>query len=74
MKSLDLFDEKILNVIQHEGRIPVVVLASRINLSKSPCWQRLRRLERDGIIKEYRAILESKKVGQSYLVFCLGEA
>jgi len=69
MKVIDLFDEKILNVIQQEGRIPVVDLASRISLSKSPCLQRLRRLERDGIIKEYRAILDSKKVGQSYLVF-----
>lgn len=68
-KPLDLIDRRILECVQSDGRISIVDLAQKVNLSKSPCLQRLRRLERDGYILGYRAVLAPNKVSQGYLVF-----
>jgi Lrp/AsnC family transcriptional regulator, leucine-responsive regulatory protein len=65
----DSTDRRILREIQSDGRMPVVELAERVNLSKSPCLKRLRRLEKDGYINGYRAELDPKKLGYGYLVF-----
>jgi Lrp/AsnC family transcriptional regulator of ectoine degradation len=43
--KLDARDIKILSILQREGRIPKAALAERVNLSATPCWERLRRLE-----------------------------
>ncbi len=67
--QLDVIDLRILSVIQSDGRMPVVDLAERVNLSKSPCLKRLRRLEKDGFIQGYCARLDPKKLGQGHLVF-----
>lgn len=66
---LDNTDRRILREIQRNGRIAVVDLAERVNLTKSPCLKRLRRLENDGYIKNYQAVLDPKKIEQGYLVF-----
>ncbi|MDG1076984.1 MAG: winged helix-turn-helix transcriptional regulator, partial [Planktotalea sp.] len=55
--DLDSFDHKILKIIASEGRISVTELATRIGLSKSPTQTRLKRLEENGVIKGYRAML-----------------
>ena len=52
---LDARDIKILSILQREGRIPKAALAERVNLSATPCWERLRRLEDSGIIQSYGA-------------------
>ncbi len=66
---LDQKDRDILKVLQKDGRISIVDLAECVNLTKSPCLQRLRRLERKGYIKGYRAELDPQKIQQSYLVY-----
>lgn len=53
--KLDRLDLRILSVLQREGRITKVALAERVNLSPTPCWERLRRLENEGYIAGYRA-------------------
>ena len=53
--KLDDRDIKILSILQREGRIPKAALAERVNLSATPCWERLRRLEDAGIIESYEA-------------------
>ncbi len=68
-KTLDQIDKNILHVIQREGRIPIVELADKVNLTKSPCLNRLRRLEKDGYIRGYRADIDPHKIGQSHLVY-----
>lgn len=68
-KNLDLVDRRILHEIQRDGRIAFVELAEKINLSKSPCLKRLRRLEAVGFIKGYRAELDADKISQGYLVY-----
>ncbi len=55
MIKLDALDLKILKVLQREGRITKVKLAEAVNLSPSPCWTRLQRLEQAGVITGYHA-------------------
>jgi len=68
-KRLDLLDLKILSEIQDDGRVQVVDLAERVNLTKSPCLKRLRRLEKDGFIRGYRADIDPHKVDLGHLVY-----
>lgn len=58
--KLDERDLKILAILQREGRITKAALAERVNLSPSPCWERLKRLEKAGIIEGYGARLSPK--------------
>ena len=67
--SLDRVDKKILNELQRDGRITNVELARRVGLTPSPCLERVRRLERLGVITGYCARLDPEKVGSSLLVF-----
>ncbi|MFI8481920.1 Lrp/AsnC family transcriptional regulator [Pseudomonas sp. NPDC078700] len=54
---LDSYDLKILQILQHNGRITKSSLAEAINLSISPCWERVKRLEEAGVIRGYGAQL-----------------
>ncbi|WP_439141144.1 Lrp/AsnC family transcriptional regulator [Planktotalea sp.] len=67
--DLDSFDRKILGVVAAEGRISVTDLAGRIGLSKSPTQTRLKRLEEQGIIKGYRAMLDPIQLGREHVAF-----
>ncbi|GAA0191975.1 hypothetical protein GCM10010203_49470 [Actinomadura yumaensis] len=57
MRPLDRIDRMILDILQREGRIAISELASRVNLSTTPCSERVKRLERDGIIMGYSQII-----------------
>jgi Lrp/AsnC family leucine-responsive transcriptional regulator len=65
--ELDRFDRRILEVLQHEGRISNQDLAARVGLSPSPCLRRLRALEESGLITGYRAVLDARKLGLSLI-------
>jgi Lrp/AsnC family transcriptional regulator, regulator of ectoine-degradation genes len=67
--KLDDRDIKILSILQREGRIPKAALAERVNLSATPCWERLRRLEDAGIIESYQAQISLKAFGPVIIVF-----
>ncbi|MFC4290999.1 Lrp/AsnC ligand binding domain-containing protein [Sphingorhabdus arenilitoris] len=69
VNEIDATDRRILRTIQKDGRISIVRLAAEVNLSKTPCLKRLRRLEKLGYIKGYRAELDSRKLAQGYLVY-----
>ncbi|HEY8593953.1 MAG TPA: Lrp/AsnC family transcriptional regulator [Devosiaceae bacterium] len=66
---LDDRDLKILSILQREGRIPKAALAERVNLSATPCWERLKRLEEAGIIEGYGARISLKAFAPLTLVF-----
>lgn len=66
---MDEIDRKILTELQRDGRISNVELAERVNLSPSPCLRRLKRLEADGLVEGYRAVLDRRKVGLGLTVF-----
>ncbi|MGO4571406.1 Lrp/AsnC family transcriptional regulator [Microvirga sp. 2TAF3] len=67
--NLDAIDLKILTALQEDGRLTNNELADRIGLSPSPCLRRVRRLERDGFIRTYRAVLDRESVGLGLTVF-----
>ena len=64
MKNVDLdrFDRKILRVLQQEGRITKVGLADKIGLSPTPCWERMKRLEKEGFILGYHAQIDVDRI------------
>lgn len=66
---LDDRDIAILSVLAREGRIAKTELARRVNLSATPCWQRLRRMEAAGLIRGYRADVALTLVGPHVTVF-----
>lgn len=69
MRKLDRIDHQILEILQKDGRIAISELASRVNLSTTPCSERVKRLERDGIIMGYYARLNPQLVDRNLLVF-----
>lgn len=69
MIDIDALDHSILNLLQADGRLTNADLAETIGLSPSACHRRVRRLESDGIIERYAAVLNRKLVGRGVSVF-----
>jgi Lrp/AsnC family transcriptional regulator, leucine-responsive regulatory protein len=69
MSELDATDRRILGALQRNGRLPNVELADQVGLSPSPCLRRVKRLEQDGVIAGYRAVLDRQKLGIGMTVF-----
>ena len=67
--NLDSFDHKLLAELAVNGRLPIIELARRIGLSKSPTQARLRRLEAQGYILGYRALLDPEKLQREHVAF-----
>lgn len=68
MTKLDRIDLRILSVLQKHGRITKQKLANEVNLSVSPCWVRLKRLEEAGIINGYHAEVQLEKLANFSMV------
>ena len=68
-RDLDRTDRSILRILQQEGRISFTELGERVNLSTTPCTERVRRLERDGVILGYHARLNPQQLRAGLLVF-----
>jgi DNA-binding Lrp family transcriptional regulator len=66
--SMDSTDRKILAELQRDGRVTLTELADRVRLSVSPCHRRLRRLESDGTIRGYRAVVDPVAIGLGFEV------
>ena len=67
--DLDATDRRILTVLQKEGRITNADLSERVNLSPSACHRRVQRLEDDGFIAAYVALLDTRKMGRPTTVY-----
>ncbi len=70
MEKLDKTDILILRELQRNAKLTTKELAAAVNLSPSPVFERQKRLEREGYIKNYAAIVDSRKVGNGFIVFC----
>ncbi|MWJ27711.1 Lrp/AsnC ligand binding domain-containing protein [Halomonas sediminis] len=68
-RTLDRIDLKILRALQENARISYVDLAADVGLSTTPCLERVKRLERAGIIRGYQAILDPRALKANLLVF-----
>ncbi|MGH1413721.1 MAG: Lrp/AsnC family transcriptional regulator [Pelagimonas sp.] len=67
--ALDETDKRILRVIQRKGRISNADLSDEVNLSASACHRRVQRLEKDGYVRDYVALLDARKLGMPTTVF-----
>lgn len=67
--GIDSTDFALLKHIQRDGRISNSKLSEKVNLSETPCWRRWKKLEEEGYIDEYRAVLNRKKLGFSVIGF-----
>ncbi len=68
-RLLEAVDARILDALQGDGRLTNQALADRVGMSTSPCWRRVNRLEQDGMIAGYRAVLDRQKIGLGVLAF-----
>lgn len=68
-ESLDQTDLQLMRHLQEDGRLSNAKLAQRVALSETPCWHRLRKLESEGYIQGYQAMLDRRKLGLGELAF-----
>lgn len=69
INELDRFDRAILRILSNQGRLSITDLAQRIGLSKSPTQARLRKLEKDGVIIGYSALIDPIRLGRDHISF-----
>lgn len=67
--ELDAFERKILRELQEDASLPMAKLAERVGLSASPCWRRVDRLEREGVITRRVALVDRKQIGLNAQIF-----
>ena len=70
METLDKVDLQILRTLQQNARLTTKELSSRVSFSSTPVFERLKRLESNGYIKKYIAVLDAEKLNQGFIVFC----
>lgn len=70
MKILDALDRRILDFLQQDALLTNKELAARLNMSTTPVYERIRRLEEDGYIRRYVAILDKAKLGFQLTAYC----
>ncbi|MBB3912392.1 Lrp/AsnC family transcriptional regulator [Sphingomonas desiccabilis] len=68
-QPLDDAERRILRVLQEDASLPTAAIAERVGLSPSPCWRRIDRLERDGVIRKRVALLDRRAIGLNAHVF-----
>lgn len=70
MEQLDDKDFQLLRLLQKNAKLTVKELAKEVNLSTSPVFERVKRLEQEGFIKRYAAVLDAEKLNRGFTVFC----
>lgn len=68
-KQLDRIDKALLGILQQDVELPLNELAARVNLSPTPCWRRIQRLQDDGYIRQKVALLDAEKLNVGVTVF-----
>jgi len=68
--QIDAIDRKILSLLQEDAKLTTQELADRLNLTKTPVFERIKKLEREGFIEGYSARLNREKLDLGLMVFC----
>ena len=66
---MDDIDKKILSLLQNNATLPLSELSKRAGVSKTPCWNRIRKMEEGGTIKSRVTVLDNKKINLSIVIF-----
>lgn len=69
-EQLDEVDSKLLRLLQKNSRLTMKELGARVNLSSTPTFERVKRLEREGYIQHYGAVVDHHKMGNNVIVLC----
>lgn len=70
MYKLDETDIAIIQLLQEDAKIGIKHISEQLNLTKTPVYERIKKLEQEGIIEKYVALINAKKVGGNIIVFC----
>lgn len=70
IQELDTVDKKILKLLQQNAKISIKDLCAELHLTKTPVYERIRRLEQEGYIEKYTVVLNTKKIQKSITVYC----
>lgn len=68
--KLDRIDLAILRIIQQNAKMSYKDIAEKLDLSRTPVFERIKKMERNGIIKQYATIIDSSKIGHKEVIFC----
>lgn len=66
---MDAIDRKILYYLQQDSSLQLAELAEKVNLSKTPCWRRIQKLEKSGVIRGRVVLVDPKKLGRELTAF-----
>lgn len=69
MRNLDSTDKAILECLQRDGRMSNNEIAEHVNLSPAPCWRRIKRLEEEGVLRGYVALVDAPALGLNVTAF-----
>ena len=69
-ENLDIIDFELLRMLQKDAKLTTKEIAIRVNLSPTPVYERIKRLEKEGLIEKYTAIVNAEKVGKNLTIFC----
>ncbi len=67
---LDVIDKKILQILQNDSKKTTKEVANQLNLSVTAIYERIKKLEREGVIERYVALVDKEKIQKSFVVFC----
>ncbi len=67
---MDKVDKEILTILQRNAKLNIKEIAAELNMTKTPIYERIKRLEREGVIENYVAVVNRKKLPSSMIVFC----
>lgn len=70
IEQLDAMDRRILKMLQEDAKVTIKEMANQLGMTNTPVFERVKRLERDGFIKQYAAILDRRKIGLHMVVYC----
>ena len=68
---MDYIDKKIVFILQRQADLPLSEISKRVGLSQTPCWNRIKKLEEDGVIEKKVTLINKRKVNLSITVFLM---
>ena len=69
VNQLDRIDKQILSLLQNDASLSLQQISEQLNLTSTPCWNRIKRLENTGVIKQRVALLNAQKMGLDLIAF-----
>ena len=68
---MDYIDKKIIFILQRQADLPLLEISKRVGLSQTPCWNRIKKLEEDGVIEKKVTLINKRKVNLPVIVFLM---